>query len=370
MCSREDAASGRPTILVLGPDRCAVSGVSTHLNQLFASPLAGRFHLVHVETGSEGRPTESRAQRLARAVVSPLDLAWSTLRLRPHCVYVNSAMEPKAFWRDAVYLVVARALGRTTILEVHGGLSPTGFVGRSRLRAAAHRRILRLADRVVLLSRADRQAYADYDPELATVVIPNAVHLADTPAPPAKPVLDDTALRLVSIGRLVEAKGVFDSVRAVRLLKDQGVYVELDIAGSGPDEQALRACIRDEGVHDRVRILGVVAGAAKDRLMREADVLVFPSHREGMPYALLEAMGAGAVPVTCDVGAIGEVLGTPPCGVLVPPRDPHAVACALLELHRDRDRTRTMSAEGYRRVVEHYPVTRMAADLGRLFEEL
>jgi glycosyltransferase involved in cell wall biosynthesis len=358
-----------PTIFLTGPDVGAVSGVSTHLTQMFSSSLSADFRLIHFQTGSEGR-RENKWGKLRRAIESPVQLVAATARHRPRIIHINSAPFPKAFWRDAVYLVLAKSMGRRTILEMHGGHLPAHYAGRSRLRKAATRRILRLANRVVLLSEFNFVAYQDYDPHLATVVIPNAV---EVPAgtPPRKPVSDDAPLKLIYIGRLVRHKGIFEAVEAVRILQERNIRVRLNLVGAGPDTEELRRSILDAGVQDCVQILGPQYGADKERVLEESDVLVMPCYGlEGLPYTLLESMAAGAVPVTCSIGGIPEVLSKCQCGITVPPRDPSAVAEAVHRLHRDREMARALSEAAHRLVVEHYHVARMASDFRQLYERM
>ena len=357
------------TILVLGPEIDErLGGGSTHLVQMFSSSLSADFRLIHFQTGSGGR-RENRWGKLWRAIDSPVQLVVATARHRPRIMHINSAPDPKAFWRDAVYLVLAKGMGQRTVLEMHGSHLPTAYVGRSRVRQAAMRRILRLADRIVLLSESDFVAYQNYDPHLATVVIPNAV---EVPArtPPRKPVSDDAPLKLIYIGRLVRAKGIFEAVEAVRLLQARNIHVRLDIVGAGPDSEELRRSILDAGVQDCVQMLGPQHGVAKKRVLEESDVLVFPTYQEGLPYTLLESMAAGAVPVTCPVGGIPDVLSKWECGITVPPRDPSAVAEAVHTLHRDREMARALSEAAHRMIVEHYQVSRMASDFRRLYERM
>ena len=282
-------------------------------------------------------------------------------------MHINSAPDPKAFWRDAVYLVLAKGMGQRTVLEMHGSHLPTDYASRNRVRQAAMRRILRLANRIVLLSEFDFVAYQNYDPHLVTVVIPNAV---EVPArtPPRKPVSDDAPLKLIYIGRLVRAKGIFEAVEAVRLLQARKIHVRLNIVGAGPDSEELRRSILDAGVQECVQILGPQHGADKERVLEESDVLVFPTYQEGLPYALLESMAVGTVPVTCPVGGIPDVLSKCQCGITVPPRDPSAVAEAVHTLHRDREMARALSEAAHRVVVEHYHVSRMASDFRRLYQ--
>lgn len=358
-----------PTILVLGPAVRASGGVSTHLTQMFSSSLSADFRLVHFQTGSDGS-RENLGGKLWRAIDSPIQLVAATARHRPRIMHINSAPDPKAFWRDAVYLILAKSMGRPAVLEMHGSRLPIDWVvSRNRVRQAATRRILRLADRIVLLSESDFAAYRDYDPRLDLVVIPNAVAVP-VRIPPRKPVSDDAPLKLIYIGRLVRTKGIFEAVEAVRLLQGRNIHVHLDIVGAGPDAEELRHSILDAGVQECVQMLGPRHGADKERVLEKSDVLVFPTYGEGLPYALLESMAAGTVPVTCPVGGIPEVLGKYQCGITVPPRDPSAVAEAVSTLHRDREMTRALSEAAHRVIVDHYQVSRMASDFRRLYEDL
>src|SRR5262245_22303744 len=108
---------GKTRILLCGPPVTALGGGPTHIRNLLASPLGDRFEIEHFESGSRG--TESPAKdegwprMILRIATSPFTLAGRILRGRPAVIHLNSAMDPKAFWRDAAYVLVARLLGRS-----------------------------------------------------------------------------------------------------------------------------------------------------------------------------------------------------------------------------------------------------------------
>src|SRR5690606_18106084 len=95
-----------------------------------------------------------------------------------------------------------------------------------------------------------------------------------------------------------------------------------------------------------------------------------PSHSEGLPYALLEAMAAGTVPVVTAVGAIPEVVVDGVHGRLVPARDAQAVANALIELDRDRTALARMSRAARQRVAAGFSLERLALDFTQLYSRL
>jgi glycosyltransferase involved in cell wall biosynthesis len=102
-------------------------------------------------------------------------------------------------------------------------------------------------------------------------------------------------------------------------------------------------------------------------LLAEADVLLFPTYAEGLPYALLECMAAGIPAITTPVGAIPDVLISGLHGIFVPPRTVHPIAQAIGELARNRTLLAQMSAACRVRVATRYSLQRFAGDFSRIY---
>ena len=105
----------------------------------------------------------------------------------------------------------------------------------------------------------------------------------------------------------------------------------------------------------------------KALLLSQADILVLPSYAEGLPYALLEGMAAGAVPVATPVGAIPDVMTDGVHGLLVPLRDAGAITAAVARLVQDRSLLARMSAASRKRIAASYSLERLAADFAVLY---
>lgn len=358
-----------PRVLVLGPARTAVSGVSTHVNQLFDSSLARHFQLVQFQVGSEGR-AEGRAGTLARVLTSPFAFAACLIRSWPRIVHINTSFEPKGYWRDIVYLAVAKLLRRKVVYQVHGGALPGEFFPDSRVLTALLRRVLSLPDIVVLLAQSEMVAYREFAPRVPLVRIANAVAVSETDLR-AERYLAKRPLQIAYLGRLAANKGIFETIEAVSILRDRGVDVRLTLAGSGAAIHDTRQAIEASRLGDRVRIVAPVFGIEKDRLWQEADVFAFPTyHREGLPYALLEAMASGAVPVVCPAGAIPDVMQHEVHGLFVRAHDPQSVADALERLASDRTLLHRMALAGRERIVDQYSVTRLAGQFEDVYASL
>ena len=358
----------RLSVCHVGPSRAAVSGISTHLNQLLSSSLAERFNLLHFQIGSEGR-CETVIGRFWRLFSSPFVFFCFLLLHQSAIVQLNTSLEPKSYWRDIGFLLVAKMLRRRVVYQVHGGALPETLFSNNRPLKVLLRRVLSMPDVVVLIAQVQLQAYMRFVSGQRLEVIPNAIE----PGRLLQRELEAEAkgpLHLVYVGRLVEAKGVFETVEALARLVSAGHALRLTFAGSGPDEQRLKDRVRVFGLEQRVRFAGPLFGEKKDALWRSADVFVFPTYREVLPYALLEAMASGAVPVTTPVGGIPDVLQDAVHGLYVPPRDVEALARALARLDGNRPLLLKLARAGRTRVLEHYNEARLASDFARLYESL
>lgn len=358
-------------VVLFSPSRKAASGVSTHVNMLFASRLAQDFELLHFQVGSEGRKTkESCFRTVARLVSSPFVLALLLFRYRPSIVHLNTSLDQKAYWRDLTYLVVARLAGCRVINQIHGGALPQTLFPRSRFLTWILRKALMASQVVVVLSKAEAEAYRLFDNRINVQLVPNAIEDSGITSA-ARLSNREAPLRLVYVGRLIVSKGLLDAVEALHLLKDRGHAFTFRIAGSGPDEQSLRAAVAKAGLEQEITLLGPVFGEAKNRLWLESDIFIFPTyHLEGLPYALLESMAAGCVPVTCAVAAIPDVMQDRIHGLFVAAKDIAALADALSELDGERETISRMSAAGRARIREYYTTERLAEDFRRLYKDV
>lgn len=356
-------------ILVLGPHREAAGGVSTHLNLLFASQLADEFSLVHFQVGSEGR-TEGRVVRLVRALVSTLSLAVAIFVRSAVIVHLNTSLNTRAYWRDLAYLVVAKLCGARVLYQVHGGELPQQFF-RGRALTAFLRWTLRIPDAIVVLAQIELEAYRRLVPAQQVLTLPNAIDCAPyarvsrSRSDPAQP------LKLIYVGRLIRSKGPYEALQAMSIAKAHGIKASLVIAGSGPEESALRDYADKLGVASDVRLTGPICGDRKIGMLAQSDAFVLATyHPEGLPYALLEAMAAGLPVITTRIGAIPDVVADGVHGLFVPSRDPEAIYRAIVALSADRDLLASMSAACRTRVTAAYSIERLSDGFRRLYSEM
>jgi glycosyltransferase involved in cell wall biosynthesis len=155
------------------------------------------------------------------------------------------------------------------------------------------------------------------------------------------------------------------------LLRAEGVEVHLTVAGSGPQEQELRDLVKAKNLQQHITLVGAIFDEEKNKLWRESDVFVFPTyHHEGLPYALLESMAAGCVPITTRVGGQPDVMQDGVHGLFIPSKDPRALADAVKKLNNDRPLLFELAKNGIQRIKEHYNVERLAGQFREVYNSL
>jgi glycosyltransferase involved in cell wall biosynthesis len=160
---------------------------------------------------------------------------------------------------------------------------------------------------------------------------------------------------VLAVARMYPRKRLQDLLHAAVALRDTIPDVQVRIVGHGPEHARLARLHEELGLGESLVLLGDVS---RERLAAEymgADVFCLPSVQEGFGIVFLEAMAAGLAVVACRAAAVPEVVGDGETGVLVPPRDPAALARALADLLRDPARARALGEAGRRRVVELTP---------------
>ncbi len=144
-----------------------------------------------------------------------------------------------------------------------------------------------------------------------------------------------------TVANLRATKGYPDLLHAARIVLDALAGVHFVSVGRGPLEAELRALHAQLRLGDRFQILGHRPDAV--RVMSAFDVFCLPSHYEGLPVVLMEALALGLPIVATGVGGLAELVTDGCDAVLVPPRDPEQLAQALLALLRDPHRRAELS---------------------------
>jgi glycosyltransferase involved in cell wall biosynthesis len=311
-------------------------------------------------------PLESRGP--GSAWRSPLAVARAGFALcrarlsgRP-AVHLNIA-EGSSVARKGLLLLLARALGLPAIAHLHAA-DIHGFYGRlpppgRRALAALFRR----ATHCIVLGRVwqDWLTAELGVPAARITILPNGV-----PTPPAQEHAEAaspaTAPDLLFLGNLLPRKGLDDLLHALGRPALLATPWRLVVAGGG-DPAPYRRLAAELGLGGRIAFAGWLTTEAAGEALQRARALILPSHREGLPLVILEALARGIPVVTTPVGAIPDHLVHEETALLVPPGDPDALAAAIARLLADPALARRLSENGRALHRARFSEERFLADL-------
>jgi glycosyltransferase involved in cell wall biosynthesis/GT2 family glycosyltransferase len=225
----------------------------------------------------------------------------------------------------------------------------------------AEARILAEAPHLLANSHALLDALDDWRPgldlETRATVIPHAVD--DVARPERRS--EDGRVRALFVGRLESRKGAPELLQAMAIALEAEPNLEVDIVGEPVSEAGepigatFLAAHSEAGWLDRLHFRGRLDDTQTQALRARADIVLAPSRFESFGLVYIEALMAGAALIAADAGSAREILGHDgDAAVLVPAGDAPALAEALVELARDPDRRRRLSAHGRARYLERY----------------
>lgn len=364
--TRDGSQPRARVICMLGTDPAGAGGVASVIASYEEVGLSNRWPLRLLATHSGGAAS-AKLVCFSRAL-----FVFIGLLLRGEVALVHAhASSYRSFYRKSVFLVLARMFGVPAMAHIHGG-GFEAFCGAKGGWVTRHysRFVLRGCVRVLVVSPPLARFLVEIVGKEKVVMLPNGVIPvgSNTTEQGNRPALGGAGAVLF-LGRLSSEKGIFDLIRAIAGLADDGIDVELWACGDGDPEAAGQLC-EMLGISHRVRLLGWVAGDRKRSVLTTASVFCLPSYTEGLPTALLDAMGAGLPVVATRVGAVPDVVTEGEEGLLVDPGDVPGLVLALRRMLSDETGRLAMSANAARRVATEYDQRRLVRSLERIYTEL
>lgn len=366
--------------VVIARDREACGGGIYALFEALFPYLGGEVRWVNVGRPNNwygGKRTTWLLRTRVRWIVDAVALAKTIILFRPLLVHLNTGLDraERALKRDAVSLRVAKALGYKVLVQWHGWDHPAagssefpggngGWLHRSYRKADAH---------LVLASAfsGDLRRWGFGEVNLGTTVVCDEILSAQNLT-----VERNSPPELLFLSRVERGKGVWELLDAYAILKKRNLGCRLTIAGDGPSLDAVKERAMELGLND-VSFPGFVTGAAKTECFRRAAIFCFPSHSEGMPLAVLEAMAMGLPIVATRVGGLADILEDGVTGYFVeldrakPDRlhiHPMELADRIEMLLNDKALSRRISTANALLAKQRFSPEKVARDLRLLYD--
>ena len=275
--------------------------------------------------------------------------------------------------KSDVITYLASKLHRVPIVTtLHGWINNSL---KQRLMIALDRGVVRSFDRVIVVSRQMRDEFcAGGVRDGQACLLHNAIVIEKFRRTGQKGFLAELIGRpipgpvVASIGRISVEKGHADLIDALALVAQRGHRVSAVLVGDGPERPRLLEKVQALGLADSVHLPGYIG--QPERILEETNLVVLPSHTEGLPNAALEALAMEVPLLATRVGGTPEVVTDGETGRLVEPRSPEALADALIDFLTDPLPWKRMAAQGRQRVEREFNFQVRTRELEAIYAEL
>ena len=338
-------------------DHLVLGGQLTACRSLIASPISKEVIWHLIDSMMRSLPKPAFLERLFFALRRMLRFT-SALALTKVDTVLLFSSSGASFVEKGLMAMAAAQLGKRVVFAPRSG-HMRDFCARSWLVRLFARVVLRECSKVLCQSASWRLFYRELTglPDARLEVIVNWIDLAGYRG--AEPRRNNRAPVFLFLGWIVPAKGIFDLIDAVAARRRDLRGARFLICGQGSGDDALRELVTRLGLQEMVEIRGWVAGEAKVSAIHEADVFVLPSHAEGMPNSLIEAMAAGLAVIATPVGGIPEIVRNSDLGRLFPPGNVYALGECLVELYQDEIERRRLGENAARFVEQNHDVLKL-----------
>ncbi len=286
-------------------------------------------------------------------------------QIQPDLIHINNL----PFLTSLQSTVIAHGMRIPSILHVHGVIGMRNKIlelAQYAFIRTLMRRAFRDATRVICLTKSDALEVQRLGcPYEKIRIVPNGV---DTEK--FKPRRETRDNYIFWGGRFVPEKGLEYLIKSLNLVVKERPEVKLVMAGGGPLFSKIHRIAIHYGLEKNIVFKGIVAHNKMPALFGSASMYVLPSLKEGMPYALLEAMACGKAVIGSDVPGINDIITHGVNGLLVPPKNPKALADAITQLLEDKNLRWKLEQNARQLIVEKYSWKTITERIERVYFEV
>lgn len=361
----------------------AVGGIATWAKTFlkYADPRLCTYEIIDttVHHYELGKKLDLRGAALAvrDAAARLVRLLKTVLTFRPQLVYFTCAPSIGLVVRDSLYLFVLKLLRVPTVAHLHGG-DTRGFFGGNFLRRRIVRSALGTCRQIIAITREVEKAAQDIFGNDRVEYLSNMIDdeiLQHGNAKSRGIRKESGTIRLLNVGWQSPAKGSLDLIEALRYVSSP---VSCTLVGVAADEnrRAIETRIRELDLIGCAQMVGEKTGRDLVEAFINADIFILPSHSEGFPMVILEAMAYGLPIIASNVGNIGEMIaaGTDvPCGLLLESHGgdrPQRLAQLIDGLASDPALREEFGRNGRRRIGRLYVATAVVPRIEQLLLKL
>lgn len=270
-----------------------------------------------------------------------------------------------SFYRKALVLLLAKLFRKKVIYHLHGSEFMLFFQRSPKAIQALIWCVFNCCDMIIVLSESWKNQLSSIIQNKNIQVVYNPIVISETPKEYEN--ADDSMPHFLFLGNMGQRKGVYDILDAVQKVKNPNFRISL--YGDG-EVDAVRTQVQQRGLEQVINVCGWISGPQKAEAFQRAHVLLLPSHNEGLPISILEALSCGMPVLGSTVGGIPEAVQHGRNGLLIEPGDSEALASSLQQLASSPDTLQYMSRVAYETALQKFDHQQIFSQLEVLYQTL
>ncbi|MFD0047944.1 glycosyltransferase family 4 protein [Actinomycetes bacterium NPDC127524] len=321
-------------------------GIAAVINGYRNSQLEEDFNVLYVETYKDG----NKVIKLLKSLLGYIHFFKVLLVNKPDLVHVHSSFGP-SFYRKMPIIRLAKLFKIPIINHIHGADFDSFYVNASSKKQRIIKKYYNMCTVLIALSK-------EWEENLKKVVPSEKIHVVENYS-----FINEEAVksrtrnngerRVLFLGEIGRRKGCYDIPYIIKKVIDKLPNTRFVLGGVGEIDE-IKTLLKKLNVLENVEFPGWVRGEVKDQLLQSSDLFFLPSYNEGMPMAILDAMGYGLPIVSTNVGGIPKIVISGKNGMIENPGNIEGLANGIIEILQDTTKIKSFGDESYKIVKEKY----------------
>ncbi len=286
---------------------------------------------------------ESKIKQLISRVKAPFRFIYCIIKNKPSHTIINTSLSLGGLLRDGIFVLLSKLFNIKTFLIVHG----------FQTKALKYKILLKYgyfqSNAMVVLAKEfkshlknsgySKPIYTQWNP-VSTDIINKFQNYT--------PSFNVTQrINVLFLARIIKAKGIITAIKAIEIVQEKYPEITLNIGGKGKDKEEAKNYVTKRNIKN-IRFLGYLKGIYKINTLKNNDILLFPTEKEGLPINVLEAMTAGQVIITRPVGGLVDLYNSCSFGFSIESTQPEDFANAIVKVIENRESYRKVSEQNAR----------------------
>lgn len=336
-------------------------GISSVVNGYRGSKLEKDFKLIYVESYKDG----GKLVKLFKAVYSYFEFIKVLFIDKPDLIHIHSSFGA-SFYRKLPFIYISYLNKKPIINHIHGAEFDSFYTNASKKKKLLIKKVYNKCSTIVALSDEWKYKLEGIVPESSIKVIENYSIIHDDA------IIEKNNRKInnqiLFLGEIGKRKGCYDIPEVIHKVVKEVPDVKFVLAGSG-DVEEIKNLANKWKINSNIVFPGWIRGEEKDKLLRNSDVFFLPSYNEGMPMAILDAMGYGLPIISTNVGGIPKIVINGKNGYYHDAGDTDGFANSIIEILKSEKRIKKYSIASYEIVKDRYSLESHIKHLEELYKK-